>query len=280
MNKNIWIKAGALVLLLLSPITGLSKNDRPKAQPGRFTCGTSPEREMNALAKGLYYESKNRQRLLFAPSQPAYWADAGDVAVIEDDGSIFSQVNMFDLAAKSLRFEPAGSGTYRVMAATNVYDPSGGTPIPLGDDDSRSIPLAFTFAFDGTGYSSVQVNSDGNLTFVSPDPASTDRNLSRFTSGPPRIAPFFADLDPSSGGSISFRSDSDGMVFIWENVPEFDSANSNNFSVKLFMNGEIELDYGSRMDGKTAIVGISPGSNEGGVSAINYSSDLPTSSIA
>jgi hypothetical protein len=43
----------------------------------------------------------------------------------------------------------------------------------------------------------VYVNSDGNLTFATPDHASTDRSLSRVTAGPPRISPLFDDLDPA-----------------------------------------------------------------------------------
>jgi len=126
------------------------------------------------------------------------------------------------------------------------------------------------FRFSGKSYSSVIVNSDGNLTFNLPDTATSDRDLGRFAWGPPRIGPFFTDLDPSSG-SLSYRRDVDGIVFIWDAVPAFGTAQYNSFSVKLFDSGSIEFAFGPTVNTPEAIVGISPGLTEEGVSAIDFS---------
>ena len=83
---------------------------------------------------------------------------------------------------------------------TKVYVPaaSAGTLIAgLGDDDSALVPLPFPFPFFGASYRQVYINSDGNLTFLAAESASTARLTGRVTGGPPRIAPLFDDLDPS-----------------------------------------------------------------------------------
>ena len=104
MKRHIYVRACVLAVVLVSPILGLSKNNRPKAEPDRFVCGTGIEREMNALAKGRYFESLGRQRVRFTPGAVALGTDVGDVAVMENDGTLLTEANAFDLAGKSLRF--------------------------------------------------------------------------------------------------------------------------------------------------------------------------------
>src|SRR5213594_5243108 len=98
MNRDIWVRAFVLAVVLITPILGLSKNNRPKAEPDRFVCGTGIERERNALAKGRYFESLGRQRVRFAPGAVALGTDVGDVAVMDNDGTLLTELNMFDLA--------------------------------------------------------------------------------------------------------------------------------------------------------------------------------------
>jgi len=203
-------------------------------------------------------------------------ADVGDIAVIEDDGSAITDVNLFDLAGKAIRFEPVGSGAYRVVSSNSTYDSTSGIPLSLGDDDTTEVQLGFSFAFFGNNYDRIELNSDGNLTFGAGDKESTSRDLSRFLTGPPRLAPFFADLNPTTGGTVSYRSVSDGIVFTWNAVPDFDSKyNLDSFNVKLFKNGNIEFIYGS-IASPSAVVGIAPGEGNGGINAVQYSSSLPT----
>jgi hypothetical protein len=281
------LRIACILTFSVIPALGISKNNRIKTHAvskHQFVCGTSPQRDLNAVARGLYHEQLNfkrpgRDRLLAVAGESRIEADIGDVAVIEDDGTLITATNPFDLDGKSFSFEPAGANSYRVSSTSTGFNASGGTRIPLSDDDSRPISLEFSFTFYGASYTSVYVNSDGNLTFNTPDAESTDRDLARFAYGPPRISAFFNDLDPSTG-SISFRRDSDGIVFIWENVPQFDTNNANSFSMKLFTNGIIEFVYGPRVDGIEAITGITPGSNQAAIAPVNFSSDLPTGALS
>ncbi len=275
-----------LIPILLIPSLALSRNDGTrKFAPGEFVCGTSPLRERDALARAHYHESRTRlmerlgRRPLSQPEAASATADLGDIAVIEDDGTVITEINRFDLAGKSVRFEPAGSGSYRAVASSSTFDSTAGTSLTLKDDDSVAVQLGFSFPFYGNAYARVELNSDGNLTFGAGDVATSSRDLGRFLDGPPRIAPFFADLNPEVGGTISYHSVSDGIVFTWNGVPDFDSSiNKNSFNVKFFTNGSIEFTYGSILS-TSAIVGIAPGNSVGGVNAVDYSSGLPTSNL-
>ncbi len=269
---------------LLAPVGVSAKSDTPPQNPDTFVCGTSAARQRDALARGGYRESRQRRaadrRPLseVAPVSVAQF-DVGDVAVIEDDGTLIVQPNPFDLSLKAFRFVPSGTSTYNLEAVNKLFDASGSTPVILGDDDSALENLGFAFTFYGQTYSSVYLNSDGNLTFLQPDSASSARDLGRFSSGPPRIGPLFSDLDPPLGGIVSVRNDPDGLLFAWSRVPIFGSSLSiSSFSVKLYNTGIIEFVYG-QVSSPSDVVGISPGAGAGGISAIDYSIGLPASNL-
>ncbi len=144
--------------------------------------------------------------------------------------------------------------------------------LSLLEDDGEMIfefPEGFSFPFFGTTYTQVVVNSDGNLTFgIGDGQAGVSRSERRFLNGPPRIALFFSDLDPSAGGEIRAEAGEGSLSFIWDGVPEYTLAGTrpgNDFSVTLFSNGDILLDYGQvdvirDPDDIQAVVGITPGS--------------------
>jgi hypothetical protein len=143
----------------------------------------------------------------------------------------------------------------------------------IADDDSVAFAFSngFKFPFFGQTYDKVFVNSDGNLTFGRAEFASTERDLKRFTSGPPRIGALFSDLNPEQAGEVLFSQRENSVTFTWMNVPEFSSsktlsaADGNQFSVTLFINGDIKVKYGnlkvtrSENEEEVAVVGVTPG---------------------
>lgn len=276
-----WSAVIAVLSLALTfrPAPGTAKTSTASRPNNAFVCGTSIQRQHEAVTRSRYRDSllrrhpersRLRQDLLAQPR--AQTADIGDIAIIEDDGTLQTTYNLLDLSGKSILFVPAGSSSlsYQVSTATKPFDAGTGTLLPLSDDDSKAVSLTPSFTFYGKSYSSVNVNSDGNLTFDERDVASSARDLGRFAWGPPRIGPLFSDLDPGAG-SVFYRQDSDGALFVWQNVPNFGTSLFNSFSVKLFNNGNIEFVYGSPVDATEAIAGISPGAGEDGVSAADFS---------
>jgi hypothetical protein len=271
-------KIATFLFLALMGLEGvaLSRSDRRPATDEAFSCGTSAQRSYYAVARGAYQESLGRGRLFSASIPSEVRADVGDVALIQDDGTILTEVNRFDLAGTAMRFEPVLNRTFKVVTSSAAFSSSGLTLITLADDDSKEIPLGFTFSFFGRMWDRVKVNSDGNLTFGESDVATSARDLGRFMSGPPRIGPFFSDLNPELG-SVGYRNETDGVVFAWDRVPDYNATTIlNSFSVKLFRDGRIEFAYGARVDSTAAVVGISPGAGTDEIHAVDYARGLPS----
>jgi hypothetical protein len=179
--------------------------------------------------------------------------------VLTDDGSIVIGANPFDLGGVGLRFDTNGRGGYDVQGAGGAFRTELGRRVPLADDDASEEALPFPFAFYGAARSSVFVNSDGNLTFGEKDVATSARSLGRVLSGAPRIAPFFADLDPSAGGGVFVSAAPDAFTVTWCAVSDFDATGKVTAQVSLLPGSVVEL----RVDGATtlrdAVVALSPG---------------------
>jgi hypothetical protein len=189
--------------------------------------------------------------------------DAGEIAVIQDAGDLILLPNAFDLAGTSLRLTPTGGG-FSVARASAGFRATLGSRITLEDDDSEVFTLAFPFTFYGRAESQVFVNSDGNLTFEEPDTASTERNISRVITGSPRIAPFFADLDPSTGtGRVFVQSGADAFTVTWCSVRGFDSTQTTTVQLSVLPDGGVEMHYGPSIGLRDAIVAVSPGRSSG-----------------
>jgi hypothetical protein len=185
--------------------------------------------------------------------------DVGDVAVLQDTGDIVMKANALDLGDVGLRLTANTGGGFDVARIAYGFRRQFGTRLSLGDDDASDVTLPFAFPYFSQRYDHVFVNSDGNLTLASSDTASTERSVGRFLSGPPRIAPFFADLDPSRSGSVLAYSDPDLLTVTWCAVPEFGLTTTATVQATLLRNGAIELQVSKRTTARSAIVGASPG---------------------
>jgi hypothetical protein len=185
--------------------------------------------------------------------------DVGAIAVLEDAGDLMTRSNPLDLADAGLRFSPNESGSYDVRHVSYGFRQPLGSAVTLADDDAREVELAFAFRYFNQSYTRAFINSDGNVTFGSADTASTDRSISRWLSGAPRIAAFFADLDPSLGGSVMTASADSAFTVTWCGVQEYGSPRSATVQLVLLADGTIEVHMSAHTTSKTAIVGISPG---------------------
>ncbi len=274
-----------LALTLVLPASGIAKTARETGAPG--WCGT----RASTLAISYARHKFNQRRLeltsgrqdrpgqgsaaIVASHTPTATAVGPDgmkgssgatvtkqknIAVIEDDGTIFPPPNLFDLINNGVQFKGGPKGT-RAERFPGGVSSNRGNRINIGDDASRTINLPFAFPFYGTNYNRVFLNSDGNLTFNQADNASTGRSLGRFLEGPPRIALDFLDLDPSvtSGSAGVYLLEQAGLLRVtWLEVPEFGLTNNNTFQVTLYPNGRVTMAYGG-VDANVGIIGVSPG---------------------
>lgn len=216
-------------------------------------------------------------------------ADTGDLLAADDDGGDGLLSRLLVQADADLKlavavstfpdfdFTGAGEGTGRYVLNITKYR---GTILAAGDDTSTPVDLGFTFEYQGSDWTNVFVNSNGNLTFGAGD-GDFSETVPELLAGPPRIAPRWDDLDagdgliivstdeddddghghhqPNKNGGHGGHGDDDASVTIhFVSVPEFFTTSPNYFSVKLEEEGDIDIDYlaTSRTDGLT---GVTPG---------------------
>ena len=172
--------------------------------------------------------------------------------------------------------------TMTETAATPVSN--GGTALSLiGDDNSKSVNLPFTFRFFGIDYTSVWVSTNGALYFGFPrnrDALSSER----WVRGQRMIAGLWDDLrtDKRDGDDVYLVQDNDHIIFRWQAVT-FDTPispgvtrgqNPVSFEVELRFDGTITLRYGDGNAKVAPVVGIGGGSPE------PYISDSHTSEFS
>jgi C1A family cysteine protease len=186
----------------------------------------------------------------------------GDAIPYGGAGALFEQFGNgkgFDLSGKTLTFSSGTGPAPQPDGGTPVPPTPNETQIPLGDDDAKSIPIGFSFPFHGKAYTSVWVNSDGNLTFGQGDGATAERNSQRLLTGAPRIALLFGDLNPAAGGSVTFRNDDAQTLTIkFQAVPFYGTNVGNTASVSLHASGQITLHF-QNVSGSSYLVGVSKG---------------------
>ncbi len=232
-----------------------------------------------------------------------FGANAGDILIAEVvSGQLDSLIGLFDSAGNLIAADDDGGagllskiqllvpadGDY-VLVVTTFPDfgltgagNSGGRYVldlstadelvlDLGDDDSEEVLLGFTFPYQGAGWTSVFVNSNGNLTFGAGD-TDFSESVADFLGGEPRIALLWDDLSPNQGGQVRVNYAADAMTVTFDAVPEFLAGNSNNFAVTLHADGSIAVVYGN-VDATDGLAGVT----EGGGAADPAASDLSSS---
>ncbi len=188
---------------------------------------------------------------------------SGDIAILNDNGSLVVGANNFDLGGVGLRFEPNGQGGYDVVRTSATFRTEFGRRVSLADDASSEEALGFGFGFFGATRGTAYVNSDGNITFTRGDTSTEDRSLGRVLSGPPRVAAFFADLDPSRGGGVFVSSSASAFNVTWCNVADFDNTGRVTAQATLLPGGTVELRFDPSTTLKDAVVALSPGATSG-----------------
>lgn len=130
---------------------------------------------------------------------------------------------------------PAGYGE-------NVFSTSA---LTAGNLDDGSILVDVTSVFGATGidyygtdYTGIYINSNGLVTFDSPNTSFTGIGIDGF--GSPAIAPFWSDVDLNKGGEIYWDLDpANGTVTVtWDGVAPFSGTGSNSFQMILSDTGD------------------------------------------
>jgi hypothetical protein len=152
-----------------------------------------------------------------------------------------------------------------------------------GNDDDSTDALSFGFSVNlfGSNYSELYINNNGNVTFAFPsglgNPSSINDGLAQ--QGGPVLAPFFADVDTTYAGALSYGMGMIGtfnaFVVNWTDVASYTSGLQSRLqnTFQLFMvdrsdtgagNFDFEFNYtkiqwdvGTNSNGVTALAGFS-----------------------
>ena len=221
-------------------------------------CGTRPDGSSRIKALHRYFDEARARgdfvlrQALAAGRDP----DIAHVALLQDEGDLVVRRNPFDLDGASLRFHPNQAGGYDAVRLAGGREPAG-DPLPVATSSAALVELPFPFPFFGRTESRAFVHADGNLTFGQAGLGS-EPGLADLLAGPPRLAAFFASLDPSRAGAVTARLLPDRAVFDWRDVPGAGQINRNSFQAILYPTGEIDLSFGE-MQTREGVVGLSPG---------------------
>ncbi|MBN1341275.1 MAG: hypothetical protein JXQ73_01270 [Phycisphaerae bacterium] len=167
-----------------------------------------------------------------------------------------------DLSYQSVTFVPNGSSNFYMACRDEVTefhtDPNGGTVLTLGDNTSALVYLinGAQVQLFGIQAQAFFVGSNGYLTGPYSDNNPHESLASHFNSL--RISAFFDDLNPSAGGTVSWKQLVDRAAITFENVPETGTTNSNSFQIEWFYDGRIRLTW-LDIDATDGLVGLSPG---------------------
>ncbi|WP_375433637.1 nidogen-like domain-containing protein [uncultured Hymenobacter sp.] len=127
----------------------------------------------------------------------------------------------------------------------SVSAPSAGgyIPIPRNDDGSFGpVALGFTYTLFGTPYTSVYINTNGNITFNAP---LSEYSASGFPISTPMVAGFWADVDtrPANSGRVWYKIYPDRLVVTWNRVGYFANQidKKNTFQIVLRSNTTVPV---------------------------------------
>lgn len=177
--------------------------------------------------------------------------------------------------------------TMKEQAAQFEDISSTGTNLNLDDDDYKYheyVSIPFTFSFYCTAYDQISICSDGWISFEDEFPYYINDPLPSFHETVDTfIAPFWDDLNPSSGGAVYYQIKGSApnrrVIIQWENVPQYENIGAVTFQAILYEGsnqilfqyqdvvfGNASYDYGA-----SATVGIQIDS----CTAVQYSYNEP-----
>lgn len=189
-------------------------------------------------------------------------------------------------------------GNYLVVPGGVPFVPPAGPSLTLGTygssssanwDDALSTPVTmpFTFNFPGGSTTDITISSNGAVLLANVVNNSYDvcgasyGSIAPFRDGPPRIALYHHDLDPSTSGGIWYEVDPANQFVrvTWDQVQEWGVAAAvNTMQVTLWASGNVDIYYGvlgNQSSGNNAIAGFTPGLGSRLAPAMDLSASIP-----
>jgi len=163
-------------------------------------------------------------------------------------GSFYENNGAFDMSNTSLQMINLGN-SYLVQPGTATWHTPTGGQVTLGDDVVQQFSLGWTLPYPGGTTTDLWVSSNGFINAT----ANTNSgcctfNLAQFLGSGPCWSPFWRDLYPPGGGTVSFESSpATGEAWItFDQVPSCcGSSPVHSFQVHFTQAGIVEYVYGN-----------------------------------
>ena len=186
-----------------------------------------------------------------------------------------------------------GGSTYVTPIAPSLTLGAFGVSSSASWDDALATPITLPFTFTapgGVSTTDITISSNGclylaNVTTATYTPftGASYGGIAAFRDGPPRVAGYFVDLDPTVGGGIHYDVDPANQFVrvTWAAVPEWPAtAATNTIQITLYANGNIDVVTGALSNvavanSNNAIMGYTPGLGARLSPPIDISASLP-----
>ena len=159
---------------------------------------------------------------------------------------------------------------------------STGTALSLSDDSSSQVNLLFSFPFYGQTKNTIKISSNGYLSFGNNATSYSNTAIPNSSAPNDLIAPFWDDLNPSSGGTVYYYNDTANNRFIvqYDSVFRYGTSTPETFQIILTPNGKILFQY-QNLQGtlNSATVGIENATGTAGLQ-IAYNKNYLTNNLA
>jgi len=186
----------------------------------------------------------------------------GNLIVMTLDDGALGKANLFDLARRTLRFTPDGTG-YRAETLPLQWDSEFGAELTGAQVTLRN----FAFPFSGRSWDSLSVETTGSFRFGAADGVSIGRfdqlqeAARTLINTAPAICVFFK---PRMSGTRYVKELADRLVITWQltepagGIQDFTwTPTVNRFQAVLRRDGSIDMSY-DEVAAKDAIVGLYP----------------------
>jgi hypothetical protein len=198
------------------------------------------------------------------------------------DGTVYESFSSVDLANSSVHFVRTGSG-YVAIPGGGFDNSYASAIVGVGDDTiHQNLVLGFTFPFEGTTITTVDLSSNGYLWAASNANSIYYPSILDFLNDDRRIAPLWRDLYAPGGGAVYWDTRPGFAMATWVGVPNYPNIGgpTNDVQVKLFANGDIEFSYGN-LDPQTpaniamTVVGFTEGNGAADPGNVDISAAVP-----
>lgn len=195
------------------------------------------------------------------------------------DNSTQNMVHSFQVGQLT-QYDPTGPDNYGYYAVENVDSTSParpsfswieissmGTNLNLGDDETQTVSLPFSFTYYGHSYNSISICSNGFIAMGSTSEHPYSNSALPHQDNIIMVAPFWDDLNPNSSGAVLYYYDTQNHKFIieWSQVPHYGGSQGYTFEVIFFDpqyyptstgDGLILFQYRNVPDASSSTIGI------------------------